>query len=47
MPLIAMTREMGSLGMDVARILESELKVPVVYHEMVNNLAERRTCSSG
>jgi len=33
MPLVAMTREMGSLGMDVARILESELKVPLVYHE--------------
>jgi len=36
-----MTREMGSLGMDVARILESELKVPVVYHEMINNLADK------
>ena len=41
MPLVAMTREMGSLGMDVARILESELKVPIVYHEMVNNLADK------
>ena len=41
MPLVAMTREMGSLGMDVARILESELKVPLVYHEMVNNLADK------
>jgi len=41
MPLIAMTREMGSLGMDVARILESELKVPLVYHEMVNHLADK------
>ena len=41
MPLIAMTREMGSLGMDVARILESELKVPLVYHEMINNLADK------
>jgi len=41
MSLIAMTREMGSLGMDVARILESELKVPVVYHEMINNLADK------
>src|SRR6267378_2314565 len=40
MPLVAMTREMGSLGMDVARILESELKVPLVYHEMINNLAD-------
>jgi cytidylate kinase len=41
MPLVAMTREMGSLGMDVARILESELKVPLVYHEMINNLADK------
>lgn len=41
MPLIAMTREMGSLGMDVARILESELKVPVVYHEIINHLADK------
>jgi len=36
-----MTREMGSLGMDVARILESELRVPLVYHEMINNLADK------
>jgi cytidylate kinase len=41
MPLVAMTREMGSLGMDVARILESELKVPIVYHEMVSHLADK------
>ena len=41
MPLIAMTREMGSLGMDVARILESELNVPLVYHEMINHLADK------
>jgi osmotically-inducible protein OsmY len=41
MPLVAMTREMGSLGMDVARILESELKIPLVYHEMINNLADK------
>ena len=41
MPLIAMTREMGSLGMDVARILESELTVPLVYHEMINHLADK------
>jgi cytidylate kinase len=41
MPLVAMTREMGSLGMDVARILESELKVPLVYHEMINSLADK------
>ncbi len=41
MPLIAMTREMGSLGMDVARIIESELGVPVVYHEIIDNLADK------
>lgn len=41
MPLVAMTREMGSLGMDVARILETELNVPVVYHEIIDNLADR------
>ena len=41
MPLVAMTREMGSLGMDVARVLESELGVPVVYHEIIDNLADK------
>ncbi|HKW38057.1 MAG TPA: cytidylate kinase family protein [Burkholderiales bacterium] len=41
MALVAMTREMGSLGMDVARILESELNVPLVYHEMINHLADK------
>lgn len=41
MPLVAMTREMGSLGMDVAKILESELEVPVVYHEIIDHLADK------
>ena len=41
MAVIAMTREMGSLGMDVAKILESELKVPVVYHELIDHLSDR------
>ena len=41
MALIAMTREMGSLGMDVARILEAELGVPLVYHEIIDNLADK------
>jgi cytidylate kinase len=41
MPLVAMTREMGSLGMDVARILERELGVPLVYHEIIENLADK------
>jgi cytidylate kinase len=41
MPIIAITREMGSLGNDVARLLGAELKVPVVYHEVIDNLADR------
>lgn len=41
MAVVAMTREMGSLGMDVARILESELNVPVVYHELIDHLSDR------
>lgn len=41
MALVAMTREMGSLGMDVAKILESELGVPLVYHEIIDNLADK------
>jgi cytidylate kinase len=41
MAVVAMTREMGSLGMDVAKILESELKVPVVYHELIDHLSDR------
>lgn len=41
MPLVAMTREMGSLGMDVARILEAELGVPLVYHEIIDQLADK------
>src|SRR5207244_560316 len=47
MPLVAMTREMASLGMDVARILESELRVPVVYHEMIKNLADQMDLRKG
>jgi cytidylate kinase len=41
MPIIAITREMGSLGKDVARALGAELKVPVVYHEVIDHLADR------
>jgi len=41
MPLIAMTREMGTLGMDVAKLLEGELRVPVVYHEIIGTLANK------
>ena len=41
MPLVAMTREMGSLGMDVAKIVATELKIPVVYHEIIDHLADK------
>jgi Cytidylate kinase-like family len=41
MPIIAITREMGSLGKDVARALGAELKLPMVYHEVIDHLADR------
>src|SRR4029078_9583293 len=41
MPLIAITREMGSLGKDVARGLGEELGLPVIYHEVIDHLADR------
>ncbi|MGH8692100.1 MAG: cytidylate kinase family protein [Burkholderiales bacterium] len=41
MPIVTITREMGSLGKDVARELGAELKVPVVYHEVIDHLADR------
>lgn len=41
MPLIAITREMGSLGKDVARGLGEALGLPVIYHEVIDQLADR------
>jgi cytidylate kinase len=41
MPIVAITREMGSLGKDVARELGAALGVPVVYHEVIDHLADR------
>jgi cytidylate kinase len=41
MPIVTITREMGSLGKDVARALGAELQVPVVYHEVIDHLADR------
>ena len=41
MALIAMTREMGSLGKDVADELARRLSIPVVYHEVIEHLADR------
>lgn len=41
MPLIAMNREMGSFGKDVAAGLEQALGMKVRYHEMIDHLADR------
>jgi cytidylate kinase len=41
MPLIAITREMGSLGKDVADGLGAALGLPVIYHEIIEPTADR------
>jgi cytidylate kinase len=41
MPLIAMNREMGSLGKDVAQGLGDLLGIRVQHHEMIDHLANR------
>jgi cytidylate kinase len=41
MPLIAMNREMGSLGKEVAAGLEEALGVKTRHHEMIDHLANR------
>jgi cytidylate kinase len=41
MPLIAITREMGSLGKDVADGLGAAFDLPVVYNEVIEPLADR------
>lgn len=41
MAVIAMTREMGSLGKDVAAELAREIGLRLVYHEIVDNLAQK------
>lgn len=41
MPLIAMTREMGSLGKDVAAAIANRLNKQVVHHEIIDNLASK------
>lgn len=41
MPLIAMNREMGSLGKDVARKLAEALGLKVQHHEIIDHLANR------
>ena len=41
MPLIAMTREMGSLGKDVAAGVAAALSIPVLHHEIIEPLANK------
>lgn len=41
MPLIAMTREMGSLGKDVAARLAERRGGKVVYHEIIDHTADK------
>jgi cytidylate kinase len=41
MPLIAMNREIGSLGKDVAAGLEAALGMRTRYHEIIDHLANR------
>ncbi len=41
MPLIAMTREMGSLGKDVAAGVAARTKRKVIYHEIIEPIANK------
>ncbi len=41
MALVAITREMGSLGKDVADGLSEALNIPLYYHEVADHLADR------
>ena len=41
MSIIAMTREMGSLGKDVAEGLAQQLELKLLYHEIVDGVAEK------
>ena len=41
MPLVAMTREMGSLGKDVAAAASARIGKPFVHHEIIDQLASK------
>lgn len=41
MPIVAMTREMGSLGKDVAARLSDRIEKPLVNHEIIGLLADK------
>lgn len=40
-PLIAITREMGSLGIEVAEQVAAELNLPLIHHEIIEHLADK------
>ena len=41
MPVVAMTREMGSLGKDVAARVAERIGKPLVHHEIIGLLADK------
>jgi cytidylate kinase len=41
MPLVAITREMGSLGIEAAEQVAAELKLPLIHHEIIEHLADK------
>ena len=41
MSLVAMTREMGSLGRDVAAAVSARVGKPVIHHEIIDQLANK------
>jgi len=41
MPIVAMTREMGSLGKDIAQGVAEALHIPLIYHEIIDVLADK------
>lgn len=41
MPIVAMTREMGSLGKDIAQGVSDALGIPLYYEEIIDHLADR------
>jgi cytidylate kinase len=41
MPIVAMTREMGSLGKDVAALVAERIDKPLLHHEMIGLVADK------
>lgn len=47
MPVVAMTREMGSSGKDVALGLADRLNLDIIQHELVENVADKMDVEKG